>query len=90
MMTTMTRWFAAKGLSTREIAEVTGWSQTTIVADLSEQNRSKGERNRSTPSTTGGRAAGRAETDRRDDADESYRRSWPAFARKAIRSRRTA
>jgi hypothetical protein len=51
------RILADKELSTRQIAEITGWSQTTVVADLGERNRSESERKRS---TTGGRKAARA------------------------------
>jgi hypothetical protein len=49
-----------KDFSTREIAELTGWSQSTIVADLSEQKRSKSEQNRSpAANSTTARAASR-------------------------------
>jgi hypothetical protein len=46
---------AAKGFSTRRIAEITGWSFSTIAQDLRVQDRTESARNRTpTPSTTGG------------------------------------
>ena len=49
------RLLSAKGLSTREIAKVTGWHQTTIARDLSDAKASKSDANASParPSLTG-------------------------------------
>jgi N6-adenosine-specific RNA methylase IME4 len=54
---TTAKMLAAKGLSTREIAQITGWSQSTIVADLGEQKRSKSDQSRSPADSITHRAA---------------------------------
>jgi transposase len=58
---TTAKMLAAKGLSTREIAALTGWDYTTISRDLkSVANATKSVAN-ATPSTTGGRTRKREE-----------------------------
>ena len=47
------RLLSAKGLSTREIAGITGWSQGAIARDLRESKESKSESNDSLPPATG-------------------------------------
>jgi N6-adenosine-specific RNA methylase IME4 len=56
------RMLAAKGLSIREIAEITGWSKTTIADDLAVQKRTESVRDR-TPQP----AASRADRARNDE-----------------------
>ncbi|HEV8466064.1 MAG TPA: MT-A70 family methyltransferase [Pseudolabrys sp.] len=62
---------AAKGLSTRDIAKITGWGHETIARDLRGSNEPKTVSNEtaSKPSATGGRAANRAAVAERASAE---------------------
>jgi hypothetical protein len=50
---------ADKGLSTREIAKITGWSPSTIKNDLAKSGQEAANSGQPRPSTTGGRAEAR-------------------------------
>lgn len=60
---TVARQLSAKGLSTREIAKITGWSQRTIVNDLEASKIAQKVSNsaQARPALTGGRKGSRAE-----------------------------